>query len=46
MAFWKVARKAKHISRTLGTYRAAKYLRNRGISIEAALIILATRRGE
>lgn len=36
-------RKARHISRTLGTYRAARYLKARGWSIEGALFILTGR---
>ena len=31
---------ARSIGRTLGTFKAARYLRNRGWSIEAALHIL------
>jgi hypothetical protein len=31
---------ARHIRRTLGTRCAAGYLRNRGVSLEAALFIL------
>lgn len=33
-------RKARNIGKTLGVYRAARYLRARGWSIEAALHIL------
>jgi len=33
---------ARHIGRTLGTYKAARYLRARGWSIEAAVYYLAT----
>lgn len=33
-------RKARHIGKTLGHYRAARYLRARGWSLEAALYIL------
>jgi hypothetical protein len=36
-------RKARNISRTLGTYRAARYLRARGWSLEGALHILVPR---
>lgn len=32
--------KARHIRRTIGTRPAAGYLRNRGVSLEAALFIL------
>lgn len=33
-------RRARHIARTLGTQTAARYLRNRGVSIEAARWVL------
>jgi len=32
--------RARHIKRTLGTFKAARYLNKRGWSIEAALHIL------
>lgn len=33
-------RRARHIARTLGTRVAAAYLRNRGVSVEAARWVL------
>jgi len=37
-----VPRRAQNIARTFGTYKAARYLRSRGWSLEAALHYLAT----
>lgn len=37
---WNLAQRAKGIQRTLGTRRAAGFLRNRGVSVEGALWIL------
>lgn len=33
--------RAQYIARTLGTYKAARYLRNKGWSLDMALNILA-----
>ena len=40
MATSKHVKQARHIGRTLGTFRAARYLATRGWSIEAALWLL------
>ncbi len=39
----RIIRRARLIARTLGYYRAARYLRNRGISCDGARIILLDR---
>lgn len=41
--FWKLIRKARHIARTLGYYRAARYLAARNVSLEGARYILLGR---
>lgn len=38
--FWKLIRKARHIAKTLGYYRAARYLAARNVSLEGARYIL------
>lgn len=38
--FWKLVRKARHIAKTLGYYRAARYLAARNVSLEGARYIL------
>lgn len=36
-------KRARHIQRTLGTKVAAKYLRNRGYSLQVALLVLVAK---
>jgi len=43
MQFAQIFNKARNLNRTFGTRTAAGYLRNQGVSIEAALYLLTKR---